>query len=124
MSILRPTVWLRDESASAYPATSPGYPGSLSVLLADLHQEQHGATTHRPRAQERAEPENVSSAGRPHGLGRGAPITRPGNRPEKNPADLNTNSKRRYAATTVTCEWRMRPIHQSTTTASFPHLFY
>lgn len=56
---LRKIVRLRDEPARAHPPAPPGHPRALSLLLAHLHPQQHGAAAHSPRAQGRAQPEGV-----------------------------------------------------------------
>lgn len=51
VSVLRTTLRLRDEPASAHSAAASGHSGALSVLHADVYAEQHGATAHCAGAQ-------------------------------------------------------------------------
>ena len=74
VSILREAVRLRDESASPHTAASPGYQGAVSVLLADVHAEQHRQTTHCTGAQGRAESE-VLPTNKPLDVRHGAAVT-------------------------------------------------
>lgn len=74
VSILREAVWLRDESASPHTAASPGYQGAVSVLLADVHAEQHRQTAHRTGAQGRTESEGLST-NKPLDVRHGAAVT-------------------------------------------------
>jgi len=74
VSLLRETVRLRDESARSRTTTSPGHQGAVSVLHANVHQEQHRQTAHRAGAQSRAQPEGFPAV-QPFGLGHCASVT-------------------------------------------------
>lgn len=50
MSILRETLRVRDEPASAHQTAASGHPSALPALLAHLHAQQHRAPAHRARA--------------------------------------------------------------------------
>lgn len=74
MSLLRETVRLRDESTRSRAATSPGHQSAVSVLLADVHQEQYRQTAYCARAQSRDQHEGLAAVQR-FGLGHCAPVT-------------------------------------------------
>lgn len=57
MPILRENVRVRDQPAGAHPAAAPGHPRAVPLLPPQLHQEQHGAETHRPGAQTPDQPQ-------------------------------------------------------------------
>lgn len=71
MSLLREIIWLRDESARSCTTTSSGHQGAVSVLLANVHQEQHRQTAHCAGAQSRAQHEGLPAV-QPFAL---APVT-------------------------------------------------
>lgn len=70
MSLLREIIRLRDESARSHPATSYGHKGAVSVLHANVHQEQHREAAYRAGAQRSAQAEGQS-----FGLGLRAAVT-------------------------------------------------
>lgn len=51
VSVLRTIIRLRDEPEGAHPTAASRHPSALSVLHADVHAKQHGASPHRPGAQ-------------------------------------------------------------------------
>lgn len=77
VSLLRETVRLRDESARPRTATPSGHQGGLSVLFADVHQEQHGQETRRARTQNRVyQPQGLPTV-QSLALGQCAAVTAP-----------------------------------------------
>lgn len=58
VSVLRAALRLRDEPSRAHPAAPSRNPRAMSVLLAHVHAQQHGAPAHRARAQDGAQHED------------------------------------------------------------------